>query len=427
MNMENFIEMLYARFLLSEGISIDTRKIKPGELFFALKGPNFNGSKYAEQALEKGASYVVIDDDQYLKEDSRFILCDDALLALQQLSVFHRSKFKRPLLALTGSNGKTTTKELVAAVLAKKYIVSATEGNLNNHIGVPLSLMKIYPQVEIAIIEMGANHVGEIAALSEFARPTHGLITNIGHAHTELFGGIEGVLRGKSELFDFLRKSNGTAFVNQDDDKLKHMTKRFSEPVTYPQTEVELLGVTPTLKVRLGDSIASTKLFGKYNFQNLAAAIAVGRYFEVPDAQIAAALTEYQPENMRSQIVQKNGVQLILDAYNANPDSMRSAVESLATETGKKMAILGDMFEIEQMEKQHAVLGALIEATGDIEAIFIGERMKHAKDAYHAAQWFPNVNSAKESLTSRDLSGYTVLLKASRSMKLEQLKETILR
>lgn len=423
--MENFIEMLYARFLLSEGISIDTRTIQQGELFFALKGPNFNGSKYASQALEKGAAYVVIDDPDYMIEDDRYILCEDSLQALQQLAVFHRSKFKRPVFALTGSNGKTTTKELITAVLEKKYIVSATKGNLNNHIGVPLSIMEIYPQVEIAIIEMGANHVGEIAALSEIARPTHGLITNIGHAHTELFGGIEGVLRGKSELFDFLRKSNGIAFVNQEDDRLKHMTKRFEAPEVYPASDVVMEGARPTLSVKIGSVESTTQLFGAFNFQNVAAAVAVGRYFEVADELIAEALSEYVPENMRSQIEEVNGVRLILDAYNANPDSMRGAIESLATEPGKKLAILGDMFEIEDPEVQHAEMGAFVKLQDDIQAIFIGERMEYAHQAFEGSKWFQDVDSANSFLQNENLQGFTVLLKASRSMKLEQLKSSI--
>ena len=425
--MENFIEMLYVRFLLSEGISIDTRTLQKGELFFALKGPNFNGSKYASQALDKGASYVVIDDPTFFKNgDNRFIICDDSLSALQQLAVFHRNKFKRPVLALTGSNGKTTTKELITAVLEKKYVISATKGNLNNHIGVPLSIMNIYPQVEIAVIEMGANHIGEIATLSELARPTHGLITNVGHAHTELFGGIEGVLRGKSELFDFLRKSNGNVFINQEDGRLKHMTSRFEAPVTYPQDDVVLTGTKPTLKVQIGSVEVITQLFGTFNFQNVAAAVAVGRYFEVPDELIAQALSAYKPDNMRSQIEEKGSVRLILDAYNANPDSMRGALESLAAESGKKLAILGDMFEIEDSEVQHAKMGEFVKLQGHIDAIFVGERMKYAHQVFQGSKWFADIATAAQFLRDQNLEGHTVLLKGSRSMRMEELKPAII-
>jgi UDP-N-acetylmuramoyl-tripeptide--D-alanyl-D-alanine ligase len=425
--MENFIEMLYARFLLGDGISTDTRSIKKGNLFFALKGPNFNGSQYAVQALEKGASYVVIDDEAYHVDDPRYILCEDTLGALQDLARFHRSKFKRPVVALTGSNGKTTTKELIAAVLSKKYTISATQGNLNNHIGVPLTVMGIYPQVEIAIVEMGANHVGEIADLCEIARPTHGLITNIGHAHTELFGGIEGVLRGKSELFDFVRKTNGKAFVNQNDDRLQHMTKRFDEPITFPPEDVRMLDEPDVLAVMIGDCRVNTHLFGSYNYQNIAAAVAVGRHFHVPDQLIADAISDYQPDNMRSQMIISGTTKLILDAYNANPDSMSVALENLLIEKEKKIAILGDMFEIESPETQHGEIGSWLASKKEIEAIFIGDRMQFAHKEFEGSQWFASAEAARKSIEDMDLGGYTVLLKASRSMKLETLKEAIIK
>ena len=378
--MDNFIELLYARFLLSDGVSIDTRTLEPGNLFFGLRGPNFNGSAYAAQAIEKGASYAVIDDPSYYEENGRYILCEDALVALQDLAIFHRSKYKRPVFSLTGSNGKTTTKELIAAVLAKKYIIQATKGNLNNHIGVPLTVLDIYPQVEVAIIEMGANHVGDIAELCRIASPTHGLITNIGHAHTELFGGIEGVLRGKTELFDHLRKENGKAFINTNDERLAHMIHRFEEPEIFPAKDVLLLDSDSSLRVMIGSHEVTTHLFGSYNYQNIAAAVAVGRHFEVPDQQIAAAIGEYQPANMRSQIIEKDGIRLIMDAYNANPDSMQVALAELAKKL-KPLAILGDMYEIERYEEQHQQIGNWLKKN-KVEAIFVGDRMKYAHEAY---------------------------------------------
>ena len=426
--MENFIELLYARFLLSEGVSIDTRTLKPGNLFFGLRGPNFNGSQYAEKALEMGAAYAVVDDSTFHKHsDNRYIFCEDSLKALQELAVFHRSKFKRPVVALTGSNGKTTTKELINAVLSKKYITSATRGNLNNHIGVPLSLLDIYPQVEIAIIEMGANHVGEIATLSAMAQPTHGLITNIGHAHTELFGGIEGVLRGKTELYDFLGKSHGKAFINQNDERLKHMTHRFESPIVYPESDVLIAATKPTLTIKIGDEEVSTQMFGSYNFQNVAAAIAIGRHFEVPEKDIASAIRSYQPENMRSQIIQKGGVRLILDAYNANPDSMKAALENLTNESGKKLAILGDMFEIEDVIEQHQAVGNYLKGFDEVDCVFVGKRMKHAYDVCPGSSWYESAAEASQALSSRNFKGTTVLLKASRSMRLETLKDVILK
>lgn len=423
--MDNFIEMLYARFLLSDGVSIDTRTIASGNLFFGLSGPNFNGSAYAVQALEKGASYAVIDDPAYFVDNGKYILCKDSLDALQQLSIFHRSKIKRPVFALTGSNGKTTTKELIAAILAKKYVIHFTQGNLNNHIGVPLTVLGIYPQVEIAVIEMGANHVGDIAELCRIANPTHGLITNIGHAHTELFGGIEGVLRGKTELFDHVKKQDGVAFVNVNDERLQHMTHRFDQPITFPAEDVNLLDSQSTLRVSIGDHEVQTQLFGAYNYQNIAAAVAVGRYFEVPDELIATAIKEYTPSNMRSQIIAKDGVTLILDAYNANPDSMQVALKELSTKNNP-LAILGDMYEIESFEEKHQQIGTWLKEH-QIDAIFIGDRMRHAHEAHERSSWYSTANEAMSDLKQMDLKDRTVLLKASRSMKLEVLKDAIIK
>jgi UDP-N-acetylmuramoyl-tripeptide--D-alanyl-D-alanine ligase len=423
--MDNFIEFLYSRFLLSDGVSIDTRTVRTGDLFFGIKGPNFNGSAYAEEALSKGANYAVIDDPTYQSDDKRLIYCENAQQALQELSVFHRSKFFRPVIGLTGSNGKTTTKELVAAILAKKYIIHATQGNLNNHLGVPLTILGIYPQVEIAIIEMGANHVGDIAELCQYANPTIGLITNIGHAHTELFGGIEGVLRGKTELFDHLRDNKGLPFINLEDNRLKHLTARFEEPVTFPGTDVKLLDEGSLVSVQIGALTASTQLFGSYNYGNIAAAIALGRYFEVADHLIVEALEQYVPDNMRSQVIEENNVTLIMDAYNANPDSMLVALENLTKQDGKKLAIVGDMYEIENQEDAHKHIGDWLNKN-HMEAVFVGERMKSAMIAYPAATYCQTLEEAKEYLKSVDLTGYHVLLKASRSVKLEQLKESIL-
>ena len=418
--MGDFIEFLYSRFLLSDGVSIDTRTIEPNNLFFAISGPNFNANEFAEEALKKGAAYAVVDDESFVTDD-RIILAVDALKAMQDLAAFHRARFKRPVLAITGSNGKTSTKELISCVLSEKYTVHATKGNYNNHIGVPLTLLHIHPQVEVAIIEMGANHVGEIAGYCEVARPSHGMITNIGRAHTETFGGIEGVIRGKSELFDFLRKSGGTPFINMDDSVLSNMSKRFDSPVLYPGKDLRLTSSQPYLTIALGGVEQTTNIIGRYNYSNIAAAVAVGRYFEVPDADILKAISSYESDNSRSQIIKKGSTTIIMDAYNANPDSMKVAVENLAEQKGDKVAILGDMNEVEDSNIQHAELLELCRKLG-LNVLTVGEKFSKVADPeFH----FESKELLEAALKKMDLSGSTVLLKASRSIKLETILKSI--
>lgn len=422
--MENFIEFLYSKFLLSDGVSTDTRTIEKGNLFFALSGPNFNGNQYAEEALKKGASFAVIDDPKYAVND-QFIVADDSLVALQELAKFHRSRFKRPVFALTGSNGKTTTKELVRRVLGKKYDVLATEGNLNNQIGVPLTLLKIHPQVELAIIEMGASKVGDIAELCEFANPTHGLITNIGHAHTATFGGIEGVLRGKSELFDHLRRTGGMAFINQLDPALGHMKKRFADSRAYPATDLEMIASSPFISFRLSGTVYDSALYGAYNFQNMAAAIAVGRYFDIPDRLIGEAICEYEPKNLRSQVVKKGDTTIIVDAYNANPDSMNAALEVMGESQGDKWVILGDMLELEMEEEQHRDFGRKLSQMGFQKVYLVGPLMRFAAEEIPGAFHFEEVMSLKKEIRDMNPAGATILIKGSRRMQLEQLLDDI--
>ncbi|RED99566.1 UDP-N-acetylmuramoyl-tripeptide--D-alanyl-D-alanine ligase [Marinoscillum furvescens] len=419
--MENFIEYLYSKFLQSDGVSIDTRTIEQDNLFFALKGPNFDANKYASQALEKGAAFAVVDDEQYAT-DPRIILAEDCEKALQDLAIFHRSRYKRKLLAITGSNGKTTTKELVNRVLSKKYITHATKGNLNNHLGVPLTLLHIHPQVEVAIIEMGANHVGEIAELCRMANPNYGLITNIGEAHTEYFGGIEGVLRGKSELFDHLRKTDGKPFINQQDHRLSNMAKRFDQPTLFPSADLQLISADPYIRIELAGEDIQTQLIGAYNFGNIAAAVAVGREFGVSDEQIAEAIAGYVPANQRSQVVEKNGLQLIVDCYNANPTSMQAAIENLAGMTGKKSVILGDMKEVENSATKHQELGQLVDSKGFDRVVFVGAEMEAAHQEVPHSVWYPDVVALERVWGTLAFEG-TVLLKASRSVGLDRLVE----
>lgn len=418
--MRNQIEFLYSRFLLSDGVSIDTRTLEPGNLFFAISGPNFDANQFAEEALRKGAPYAVVDDERYANDD-RMICVENCLETLQDLALFHRERFKRPVLAITGSNGKTTTKELVARVLGEKYIVHATKGNYNNHIGVPLTLLHIHPQVEIAIIEMGANHIGEIASYCEMARPTHGLITNIGQAHTETFGGIAGVIRGKSELFDFLRKTDGQVFINDNDSVLSNMSKRFHDPIQYPTKDFKMHASSPTLTVSLDGNKYVTQMVGRYNYVNMAAAVAVGKHFNVPENAILSAIESYRPDNARSQVIRNGSTTIILDAYNANPDSMQAALENLAEFGGETVAILGDMNEVENSDQAHEKILEIAKKLQIGQVLTIGDKMGQVSREMH----FSSKESLENKLKSMDLSGKTVLLKASRSIKLESILKTI--
>lgn len=418
--MTPFIEFLYSRFLLSDGVSIDTRTIEKDNLFFAISGPNFNANKFATEALEKGAAYAVVDDVDY-QSDDRIILADDCLKALQDLALFHRKRFKKPVLGITGSNGKTTSKELITKVLSEKFIVHATKGNYNNHIGVPLTLLHIHPQIEIAVIEMGANHVGEIAQLSQLCLPTAGMITNIGHAHTEGFGGFEGVIRGKSELFDYLRKTEGKAFINMNDKVLCNMSKRFSNPIAFPPNDLKLVSSNPYLEIELDGNKCQTQLTGKYNLGNIGAAVAVGREFGVSDKKILKAISDYVPTNARSQIIKKGDVTIILDAYNANPDSMKVALESLADQKGRKVAILGDMNELENPDESHTEILKVANDLG-IEVKTIGDKIGRVAPVQ---THYNSKEELEENLEKENFSSSTVLLKASRSIKLETILDSI--
>ena len=421
--MDRLIEFLYSKFLVSDGISIDTRTIEKGNLFFAIRGDTFNGNKFASIASEKGASYVVIDEEQY-QIDERTILVPNVLKALQELSAFHRKKFKIPVIGITGSNGKTTTKELVAQVLSEKYCVHATQGNLNNHIGVPLTLLGILPKTEVAIIEMGANHIGEIATLCKWARPTHGMITNIGHAHTKGFGGFDGVIRGKSELFDYLKKHNGIAFINEQDKVLNNMKKRFENPITFPNKDLSLLDVEDSrfLSLQLGKKQITTQLIGKYNFANIGAAVSVGRFFEISDRLILKTINKYESNNARSQIINvSTSTTIIHDAYNANPDSMLAALTTLSEQKGKKIAVLGDMNELENPHESHQTVIEKAQLLNIDEIMTTGKHMKLVFPQNH----YENVLLLSKALQQKNLDNTTILLKASNSINLGKIIELI--
>ena len=423
------IEKLYERFKESGKVSTDTRQIAPGSIFFALRGDKFNANEFAAQALEKGASYAVIDDSNYASDD-RCILVGDTLETLQALAKYHRSKLTIPVIGLTGSNGKTTSKELVNAVLSKKFKSYATKGNLNNHIGVPLTLLAIDSSYEIAVVEMGANHLGEIALLSSIANPTHGFITNIGKAHIGTFGGFENIIRGKSELYQHMITHEGTVFINSQNPILANMAKRFKKPYFYPAAgdyyHAELIDADPFIKFKAENGeVVQTQLMGSYNFENIAAALCIGKFFAVDAKATNRAIAEYVPGNMRSQIVKKNSNTIILDAYNANPSSMEAAILSLASmQAPKKVVILGDMFELEEeAEKEHKHIGELLKAKKFDRAYLCGQLMKSAKASFQEARYFENKDLLMAELKANPISDSTILVKASRGIGLETIVE----
>ncbi len=429
------VTQIYNIFSEKQTVSTDSRQITPGCLFFALKGPSFNGNSFALKALELGASFAVIDEEQYAT-DSRCILVDDVLKTLQQLATYHRHQLGIPVMGIVGSNGKTTTKELIAAVLQKKYNLLATPGNLNNHIGVPLTLLKLTTAHEIAVIEMGANHIGENAELCEIAAPDYGLITNIGKDHLEGFGSMEGVANASSELYAYLLKHGGIAFVNANDEWLMRMASRLSTKKTYAANypahaseadyEGELTAARPFIQFTMDgfQKPMHSVLSGEYNFDNIMAAVAIGRYFGVPMEQIAEGLAAYEPKNNRSQILKKGDVTIYLDAYNANPSSMEvSLMNFAANDFPGKIAVLGDMYELgEYSDKEHQQMAMLAAELGLEEVWLVGPNFAKYSSAV-GAKSFTDSAQVKDYISQNDYSGKTFFLKGSRGMKLETITE----
>lgn len=422
------VKELYKIFLKSKGVSTDTRQIGEGVIFFALKGANFNGNEFAGKALEMGASYSVIDEAQY-KVNDRCILVKDVLAALQQLANYHRKQFDIPFIAVTGSNGKTTTKELIWSVLATTYKTHATKGNLNNHIGIPLTLLSIPKGTEMAVIEMGANHQKEIDSYCQYVEPTHAIITNIGKAHLEGFGGVEGVKKGKGELYDYIRAHHGVAFVNSTDPVLMEVAK-LPGLILYPGKNdfysSELIEATPFVKFRSenGEEVV-TKLTGEYNYNNITAALCIGKYFKVPAKAANKAVAEYTPQNNRSQFVQKGTNQILLDAYNANPSSMKAAIENFnRLDMKNKVIVLGDMFELgEESETEHKVLGKLLSGCSFYKIILCGKNMKHAAGQLSSVEYFETKPELVNYLQSNKIENASLFIKGSRGMGLETLLE----
>ncbi|MBL7722224.1 MAG: UDP-N-acetylmuramoyl-tripeptide--D-alanyl-D-alanine ligase [Chitinophagaceae bacterium] len=421
------IEEIYSLFEQHPSVQTDTRKLKPGDIFFALKGDNFNGNSFAKKAIDAGAAYAVIDEKEF-EIHGKTILVEDALTTLQQLANYHRGQLNIPFLAITGSNGKTTTKELVHAVLLSTFKTYTTEGNLNNHIGIPLTILKIKKDAELAVIEMGANHQKEIAGYCLYAKPTHGLITNCGKAHLEGFGGVEGVRKGKGELYDFLRENKGTAFVMWDYDYLQEMSKGIEHIIKYGTTNTDIEGSAiksePFLVVNItkGSSCGTihTNLVGDYNLPNVLAAVAAGKYFGVPDAAIKQAVENYTPSNSRSQLVEKGTNKIILDAYNANPSSMRLAIENLAKiDAENKVLILGAMAELgNESLQEHKEIVELIKNHSWKAVVLVGGDFLRID---HPFVTFATANEAKDWLKKQNFEYSHMLIKGSRSMQMENV------
>jgi UDP-N-acetylmuramoyl-tripeptide--D-alanyl-D-alanine ligase len=436
-------EQLYQLYLQHSVISTDTRKISEGSLFFALKGDKFDANTFAQKAIEAGAAYAIIDNPEY-KTGDKLLLVDDVLTALQQLAAYHRSQLSIPVIGLTGTNGKTTTKELINAVLSQRFNTLATQGNLNNHIGVPLTILSINNSHQMAVIEMGANHQKEIELLCSIAQPTHGLITNVGKAHLEGFGGIEGVKKGKGELYDYLGQSGSTAFINSDDDTLLKMQQdRGLNNVVYygknihPHNLVsgKILENSPFLTLKWNDRQSAsynvkTQLTGAYNLDNILAAICIGTYFELTTDEINNGIEGYQPKNNRSQIMHTATNTLICDFYNANPSSMFVAIENMdKMQANRKVLILGDMFEMgtEAAIEHTAVIEKAMNAQVD-ERIFIGKEFSSQQTEVQNTNlinttFYITAEDAIVGLKTAPITNATILIKGSRGMALERLVE----
>ena len=419
------MQNLYPLFLQSKGVSTDTRTLTSGQLYFALKGPSFNGNRFAHQALKKGALAVVVD-EPIDGADKRFVLVDDVLTSLQQLANHHRKQLGTPIIALTGSNGKTTTKELIHAVLQSHYKVIATEGNLNNHIGVPLTLLRLHSDTEFAVVEMGANHPGEIAQLAEITQPNYGLITNFGKAHLEGFGSIEGVVKAKSELYEFLKNNRGVIFANKDDKKM--MAQLTGYPAyTYGTHEdsdfdFEINNNSDPVSLTANGNHIKTQLTGTYNAYNTAAAVAIGKYLKIPFSKIQEAVESYTPTNNRSQQIPKGDIHITLDAYNANPSSMLAALTAFCQKPGEKVAILGQMNELGAYEaEEHQKLVAWA-AKNQLKCYWVGRPFQPWVDKEF---YFETTQQAEDFFKSNPLGSSQVLIKASRSLALENLMDVL--
>lgn len=419
------IQEIHQIFLKSTGVCTDTRSLQKGQLFVALKGGNFNGNTYAQKALDKGACLALVDEAEYVL-DERTVLVDDTLKTLQELAKFHRQFLKVPIIAITGSNGKTTTKELLHRVLVQKFKCYATKGNLNNHIGVPLSLLSITQDHELAIIEMGANHQGEIKSYCQWALPDYGLISNIGKAHLEGFGGIAGVIKGKTELYRAVASQDGLIFYNGDDPILVEQSKLVKRRLSYGESEqmdypYRLIEEGQFVAIELDGVHIQSNLIGTYNGVNMAAALAIGQFFEVPLDKMKTSLESYAPDNNRSQLLNYEKNEVILDAYNANPTSMVAALSYFEKHKAEKKGVfLGDMFEVgASSEDEHRLLVSYLHASDFDFYVLVGEQFFKQKD--EKGVFFKTTKEAQDWLLNQQFAGYTFLIKGSRGMQMENI------
>ena len=421
------IGSIHKIFLKSNGVSTDSRKVKKNDIYFSLKGPNFNGNEFAKSAIEKGACYAIVDQKEYVINKS-YILVEDCLKTLQNLANYHRKNSKAKIIGLTGSNGKTTSKELIFSVLKNKFKTIATTGNLNNHIGVPLTLLSIKEDTEIAIIEMGANHLKEIETLSNIADPDYGYITNFGKAHLEGFKNLEGVIKGKSELYNHLINKSRLIFINNRDKKQVELTKEYSNKFTFGEQNSDSIfsvkSINPTINISIDNILIETNLFGQYNIDNIAAAICIGKYFNLDNENIKAGIERYIPENNRSQIIKKGSNKIILDAYNANPTSMQLALSSFNDmKEEKKIVFIGDMFELgENSHQMHQEIVYTVEKMNFDQTFIIGDLFNKTKHSSNIKS-FKNLNDLKGNMD--EISNSAILIKGSRGMKLENILDFI--
>ena len=421
------IQALYKIYKRHNSVCTDTRKIKPNDIYFALKGDNFDGNAFAVNALEAGASYAVVDDISVKNKSENIIYVEDSLKTLQKLANYHRRQLRYPIIGLTGSNGKTTTKELNNVVLSSAYSVSSTKGNLNNHIGVPLTLLDFDEDLDMGIVEMGANHQKEIEFLCSISEPDFGLITNFGKAHLEGFGGVEGVIKGKSELYDFLKANQKTAFINIDDAKQIKQIGDYPIVSTFGNSEsadckVTHIGANPFVNIKYQDKTIETHLIGTYNHGNIAVAIAIGAYFKASPDRIKAAIESYNPNNNRSEIIEKDSNKIILDAYNANPTSMLAALESyLKIDAENKYLFLGDMFELgEDAPFEHQAIVDFVEKKFDTNIFFIGQNF-YKTTTLTSSNKFAEFEQLEDYLRENSIKNATLLIKGSRGMALERI------